>query len=54
MPTLKSSPEMDRRNKSLTDDYALDANGVRAETYRKLMEFIDIPIDKQDAEERFR
>lgn len=38
----------------MTDDYSLQANGVRAETYRKLMEFIDIPVDKQDAQQRFR
>lgn len=54
MPSLRSSPELDRKKKSLTDEYALDAVGVDSSTLKRLMDFIVLPYDKKEAEERFR
>jgi hypothetical protein len=54
LSSLKSSPEHDRKKKSITDEYALDAFGVEPSTLKRLMDFIVLPYDKKEAEERFR
>ena len=54
MPSLRGSPETESRKKSLTDEYTLDANGVTAYTVKRFMEYLDLPEDKLEAEEKFR
>ena len=55
MPSLTSSPSPEKKKSlSLTDEYTLDANGVTAFTVKRLMEYLDLPEDKLESEEKFR
>ena len=38
----------------MTSEYLLDATGVTPSTYKRLMEFIVLPVDKREADDRFR
>ena len=39
---------------SLTEDYLFNAEGVRGETVRELLRFLNLPKDRQGVEERYR
>jgi hypothetical protein len=55
MPSHLSSPDFESPlKKNLTDEYSLDANGVTVFTVRRMMEFLELPSDKPEAEEKFR
>ena len=55
LASLKSSPQAEaKKQHTLTDEYAIDATGVTELTLKKFMEYLDLPDDKPEAEEKFR